>query len=117
MIEKEDRVPEEKRGPKKTGIYLMLIVLVCLVVAYLSLCTSPGPRTSKRTPTSRPPTPTPRATAAPVMYDVEYRLGGTAKRASITIANETGGTEQRDSVDPIFRPRRSWKVILAAKSL
>jgi hypothetical protein len=113
-------MPEEKRT-QKIGIYLVLLVLACLVVAYLSLCTSPGPSTSKRTPTPRPPTPTSRATAAPVVYDVEYRLGGTAKRASITIANETGGTEQRDSVSvttwtKAFQAKRGQFVYLAAQN-
>ena len=111
-------MPEEKRS-QKTGVYFVLLVLACLVVAYLSLCTSPGSRTPERTPTN-----TPRrffATATPVMYNVEYRLGGTAARASITIANETGGTEQRDSVSvktwtEAFQAKRGQFVYLSAQN-
>jgi len=45
-------------------------------------------------PTATPPS----ATATRPAYIVEYRLGGTASRADITLENETGGTEQFGNV-------------------
>ena len=46
----------------------------------------------------REPTPTPRPTKRPqsLTYDVTYKVSGSTKKASVTLENASGGTEQFD---------------------
>ena len=83
--------PKEKKGKINTGWAIaVLVFLIALIWLFSSLGNSG----------SRVPRPI-AATATPSTFDVVYSvIGEGTSRASLTIQNETGGTEQMDVTLP-----------------
>ena len=92
---------------KKTLFRLIAVVGIasCIVLGLICCAANEAAEKVER-PWASPfrPTDTPLPpTATLPAYVVEYRLGGTASRANITIENESGGTEQFSNV-----PVKGW---------